>query len=181
MSGTPKAVGIYTLGCKVNQYESEAIAERFAACGFSVTDPHEVCDIYVINSCTVTAESDRKVRQTIRRAIKQNPKAYILVTGCLAQTAPDSIAAIRGVDYICGNADKLSVVDAAKKLILNRKPQSPYTCVSDINRAAFEPMTIQKFDRTRAYIKIQDGCESHCTYCIIPAARGKIRSKALYG
>ena len=178
MSGTPKAVGIYTLGCKVNQYESEAIAERFAACGFSVTDPHEVCDIYVINSCTVTAESDRKVRQTIRRAIKQNPKAYILVTGCLAQTAPDSIAAIRGVDYICGNADKLSVVDAAKKLILNRKPQSPYTCVSDINRAAFEPMTIQKFDRTRAYIKIQDGCESHCTYCIIPAARGKIRSKS---
>ncbi len=179
MSDTPRTVGIYTLGCKVNQYESEAIAERFEARGFRVVDPHGVCDIYVINSCTVTAESDRKVRQTIRRAIKQNPAAFVLVTGCLGQTDPQSIAAIDGVDYVCGNTDKLSVVDAAERLIQNGKPAAPLTSVCDIGSAPFESMHIEKFDRTRAYIKIQDGCESHCTYCIIPSARGSIRSKPL--
>ena len=177
MSDIRKTVGIYTLGCKVNQYESEAIAERFSSRGFSVLPPQEICDVYVINTCTVTAESDRTVRQTIRRAIARNPDARILVTGCLAQTAPASIADIDGVDFICGNADKLAVVEVAERLLQGSKVPCADICVSDMDAAPFEPMRIRKFDRTRAYIKIEDGCESHCTYCIIPQARGKIRSK----
>lgn len=172
-------VGIYTLGCKVNQYESEAIAEAFSARGFSVLPPQSVCDVYVINTCTVTAESDRKSRQFIRRAIGRNPKALILVTGCLSQTAPETVAAITGVDYICGNGHKLSVVDAACALLKNGKPEKAELQVTPIDEEPFEPMQIRSFDRTRAYIKIEDGCESHCTYCIIPNARGKIRSKPL--
>lgn len=179
MSDMQKTVGIYTLGCKVNQYESEAIAERFCERGFTVLAPQEACDVYVINTCTVTAESDRKARQTIRRAISRNPDARILVTGCLAQTDPTSIKAIRGVDFICGNTDKLAIVDAADRLLDQGRSEDTQVCVSDIDAAPFEPMSIRKFDRTRAYIKIQDGCESHCTYCIIPKARGKIRSKPM--
>ena len=103
-----RTVGILTLGCKVNQYESEAIAEGFAAAGFSVCSPEDVCDVYVINTCTVTAESDRKARQFIRRAIHKNPNAFVLVTGCFSQTNPQAVSAIAGVDYVCGNANKLS-------------------------------------------------------------------------
>ena len=172
------SVGIYTLGCKVNQYESEAIAECFAARGCSVVPASEKCDIYVINTCTVTAESDRKARQFIRRAHSKNERAYVLVTGCMAQTSADDIARIEGVDYICGNTDKLSVVNKAMELIASgEKNASPEICTSDIDSAPFERMSITKFDRTRAYVKIEDGCESRCTYCIIPSARGKIRSK----
>lgn len=178
MSACKKTVGIYTLGCKVNQYESEAIAEGFEADGFEILPPTSSCDVYVINTCTVTAESDRKARQFIRRAIKQNPAAYILVTGCMSQTQPDRVAAIAGVDYICGNADKLSVVDAAKVLIEGKeKRTSPTLNVPAPDSRGFEAMKITKFDRTRAYIKIEDGCESRCTYCTIPNARGSIRSK----
>ena len=172
-------VGIYTLGCKVNQYESEAIAERFEALGFRVLKPTDVCDIYIINTCTVTAESDRKARQFIRRAIHKNPNAYILVTGCFSQTAPEDVALIEGVDYICGNANKQSVVEEALRLCEDgSKPQKPQICCPPPDSEGFERMCISHFGRTRAYIKIEDGCESHCTYCIIPAARGSIRSKA---
>ena len=98
-------VAVYTLGCKVNQYESEAILEAFEKRGYRPEKPEEACDIYIINTCTVTAESDRKARQFIRRAIHKNPQAYILVTGCMAQTAAKNISAIEGVDFICGNAN----------------------------------------------------------------------------
>ncbi|MBQ7364545.1 MAG: tRNA (N(6)-L-threonylcarbamoyladenosine(37)-C(2))-methylthiotransferase MtaB [Clostridia bacterium] len=175
-----KTVAVYTLGCKVNQYESEAILEAFEQRGFIPAAPEDVCDVYVINTCTVTAESDRKARQFIRRAIHRNPNACILVTGCLAQTAPENIAAIAGVDFICGNADKMSVVEAAEELL--RKAEKAHETVIHVNSlegAGFEPMCITRFDRTRAYVKIEDGCESRCTYCIIPEARGKIRSKPI--
>lgn len=175
-----KTVAVYTLGCKVNQYESEAILEAFEQKGFRIGKPEELCDIYIINTCTVTAESDRKARQFIRRAIHRNPQAYILVTGCLTQTAPETIAAIDGVDFICGNVAKMQVVDAAMQLLAQGHKNS--TAISDIpslEGAAFEPMQIKHFDRTRAYVKIEDGCESRCTYCIIPDARGKIRSKPI--
>ena len=172
-------VGIYTLGCKVNQYESEAIAEAFSAEGFSVRPPHQVCDVYVINTCTVTAESDRKAGQFIRRMIKKNPAAFVLVTGCLGQTDPARVARIDGVDYVCGNTDKLSVVEAAKALLAGGvKGAVPRVSVSPLEDAPFEEMVITRFDRTRAYVKIEDGCESRCAYCIIPRARGPIRSKA---
>lgn len=178
MSASVFTVGIYTLGCKVNQYESEAIAEAVEKKGFSVISPSRVCDLYVINTCTVTAESDRKARQFIRRAVHKNPNAFVLVTGCMAQVAPQEIAVIEGVDFVCGNVNKLSVVDAACRLVANgKKPSMPEIAVSSLEDAGFEPMEISRFERTRAYIKIEDGCESHCTYCTIPAARGRIRSK----
>ncbi len=179
MSLNKYTVGILTLGCKVNQYESEAIAEGFAARGFTVLPCEEVCDAYVINTCTVTGESDRKASQFIRRAVGRNPKAYILVTGCFSQTQPSRVAAISGVDYICGNANKMSVIDAAVCLLeKSEKSLSPTVINQAPDAHGFEPMQITKFDRTRAYVKIEDGCESHCTYCIIPTARGSIRSKA---
>ena len=177
MSKGTKKVGIYTLGCKVNQYESEAIAEKFEARGYSVTSPDSLCDVYVINTCTVTAESDRKARQFIRRARSKNSNSIILVTGCLAQTSPEEILAIEGVSFVCGNSSKLSVVNAADELLSNENGLSQRNAVEDIEKAPFEKMSITHFDRTRAYVKIEDGCESRCTYCIIPSARGPIRSK----
>jgi threonylcarbamoyladenosine tRNA methylthiotransferase MtaB len=179
MNEIKHTVGILTLGCKVNQYESEAIAERLASLGFEIKQATEECDAYIINTCTVTAESDRKARQFIRRAISKNPEAYILVTGCLAQTNPENIAAIAGVDYVCGNTDKLIIADALNDLFAKGEKNSKTEIfVRNIDSVGFEKMEIKHFDRTRAYIKIEDGCESKCTYCIIPYARGKIRSKA---
>ncbi len=178
MPNTDLKVGIFTLGCKVNQYESEAIAEALEKNSFSTVGHDDSADIYIINTCTVTAESDRKARQFIRRAIKKNPDAYIIVTGCLSQTSPDDVSRIEGVDYICGNTRKLSVVDAAIKFRAERlKTKSPTIECEDIFSAPFEKMSITRFDRTRAYVKIEDGCENRCAYCIIPSARGKVRSK----
>lgn len=172
-------VAIYTLGCKVNQYESEAIKKKLLDENFSVLSENDFCDAYIINTCTVTAESDRKARQFIRRAINKNPRAYILVTGCFSQVSPNEVADIKGVDYICGNSEKLSVVSYLQTLIeKGKKNESAEIRVGDIDSAPFEKMSIDTFARTRAYIKIEDGCESKCTYCIIPSARGKIRSKA---
>ena len=179
MQTNHKTAGIYTLGCKVNQYESQAIAEALESKGFAVCSPSHVCDVYIINTCTVTAESDRKARQFIRRAITKNPAAYVIVTGCMAQTSKEAVAAIEGVDAVIGNTDKLSAADVAQQLVENgEKNKSPFLSVGDIESAPFEKMNITDFERTRAYVKIEDGCESKCTYCIIPYARGKIRSKA---
>ena len=174
-----KTVGIYTLGCKVNQYESEAIAETLEREGLEISSPGEPCDAYLINTCTVTAESDRKARQFIRRAITKNPDAVVVVTGCLAQTSAEMIAAIDGVDAVVGNTKKLFAAEELCRLVREGKRKSPPAIsVDPIEDAGFEPMQICSFERTRAYIKIEDGCESRCTYCIIPSARGKIRSKA---
>ncbi len=178
MSEQQRRVGIYTLGCKVNQYESEAIAEELERLGAHVCPPAEYCDAYIINTCTVTAESDRKAKQFIRRAMAQNPAAYIVVTGCLAQTAVDSLSAIAGIDAVIGNDEKLRAASEVVRLLREgRKAGEPAVFVNDIQTAPFEPMRITKFDRTRAYIKIEDGCENRCTYCIIPNARGSVRSK----
>ena len=175
-----KTVAIATLGCKVNQYESEAIAEALEAVGWEIRGINEVCSAYVINTCTVTAESDRKARQTIRRMMSKNPHAYVLVTGCYSQTNPSAVSAISGVDYICGSANKLSVVERLEDLYKKgEKNTDTEICIPSLDTAEFESMSITKFDRTRAYVKIQDGCESHCTYCTIPAARGPIRSKPM--
>ena len=162
MSKKIKSVGIYTLGCKVNQYESEAISEEFEARGYTVLPADSFCDVYVINTCTVTAESDRKARQFIRRAHSQKSDAPILVTGCFAQTSADDILSIDGVSYVCGNANKLSVVDATEELLKKNDNNTFFSknCVSDIFGAPFEDMNITKFDRTRAYVKIEDGCEN---------------------
>ncbi len=171
-------VGIVTLGCKVNQYESEAIAEMLESKGFTVLNTMKPCSAYIINTCTVTSESDRKARQAIRRMISKNPNAYILVTGCYAQLSAEAIAQINGVDYICGNTNKMSVVEYLISLIdRGEKNKAPEICVPSLDGASFENMAIKRFERTRAYVKIEDGCESKCAYCTIPLARGEIRSK----
>ena len=171
-------VGICTLGCKVNQYESEAIAEALTEKGFKIASCVGICDAYVINTCTVTAESDRKARQTIRRMISKNPEAYILVTGCYSQVSPEDISRIEGVDYICGSSNKMTVVQKLCELVArSEKSKHAEVCVPDLDTSGFEAMSIRRFDRTRAYVKIEDGCESKCAYCTIPASRGPIRSK----
>ena len=180
MSNAKPTVAVLTLGCKVNQYESEAIAEVFEKEGFSVRDAEEICDVYVINTCTVTAESDRKAGQLARRVHARNKDAFVLLTGCFAQSNPDAAAKIDGVDDVCGNTDKLSVVAAARRLLESgQKPAAPTVRVGDVMRAPFEDMQITRFERTRAYVKIEDGCENRCSYCAIPAARGRVRSKPL--
>ncbi len=180
MTSIHPTAAILTLGCKVNQYESEALAEALAGVGFIMRSPKEVCDLYVVNSCTVTAESDRKSRQAVRKLLSQNPNAYMIVTGCSAETDAYRMAAIRGVDAVIGNRQKMAVVThAAALLAQGHKNPTPTVDVPTLKDADFEPMTITKFDRTRAYVKIQDGCESKCAYCTIPAARGPLRSKPL--
>ena len=179
MAETTYTVAVLTQGCKVNQYESEAIAEAFERVGFRVLSGDEVCDAYVINTCTVTGESDRKAGQLIRRVHHLAPGAKILVTGCFSQARPEAAASIPGVDFVCGNRDKLSVVSAAVRLLEEPAQEgAPVPVIGDMESAAFEKMTITKFERTRAYVKIEDGCENHCTYCAIPGARGRVRSKA---
>lgn len=169
---------IATLGCKVNQYESEAICEELERNGIEIKSASDICDAYVINTCTVTAESDRKGRQLIRRLIAKNPRAVIVVTGCMAQSAPDEVAKIEGVDVIIGNCNKLEAARAViETLEKGLKNETPKIYTSELENAEFEKMRITKFERTRAYVKIEDGCENRCSYCIIPSARGKVRSK----
>ncbi len=178
MQDEKNKVAVITLGCKVNQYESEAISEELERRGFSVLPESDACMAYIINTCTVTAESDRKARQTVRRVIKRDPNAFVLLCGCYAQSSPDDLARITGVDYICGSSNKMTIADKLCELSeKNKKNESPEICVPELAYADFEEMSIEKFERTRAYVKIEDGCESRCTYCAIPDARGPIRSK----
>ena len=170
-----RSVGLYTLGCKVSQYETEAIAERFVSRGFSVLPFTEVCDAYVVNTCTVTAESDRKSRQVIRRAIAKNPDAVVAVIGCYTQRAPMEVAGIEGVDVVLGTQDKLAVVDRVIERLDGESGQ--HVSAPSLDGAEFEPMCITRAPRTRAYVKIEDGCEAKCTYCAISGARGRVRSK----
>ena len=177
---THPTFAIVTCGCKVNQYESEAIAEALEAAGFVQHPSCDACDLYIVNTCTVTAESDRKARQIIRRFIGQHPEAFMIVTGCSAQSRAESIAAIPGVDAVVGNRQKLRVAEIAQGLVAaGRKPEGPLVEVPSLEGAEFESMSITRFGRTRAYVKIEDGCESRCAYCAIPAARGPIRSKPM--
>ncbi len=168
-------VGLYTLGCKVSLYETEAVAESFAALGYEICDFNSVCDVYVINTCTVTAESDAKSRKYIRRAIRKNPNAVVIVMGCYSQRDPEAVANIEGVSAVIGTQDKMKCVEIAEQMLRsNCKVQN---FVTDLEGARFEPMCVKNAPRTRAYVKIEDGCECKCTYCAISGARGPVRSK----
>ena len=168
------SVGFYTLGCKVSQYETEAIAEEFEKRGYALSDFSEKNDVYVINTCTVTAEADRKSRQLIRRAKKKNPDSKVIVCGCYSQRSPDEVIEIDGVDAVIGSARKMKIPDIAERLFSGEEKICE---VTDINKEPFEDMKITRGPRTRVYVKIEDGCESKCTYCAIPSARGNVRSK----
>lgn len=168
--------GICTLGCRLNYYESTAVEEKLSEEGFIVLPFSEKCDVYIINTCAVTAESEKKSRKMIRRAKSENPDAFVIVMGCASQVHADIIEKIPGVDYVCGNRNKLSVIEAAKSLIENGKIEQNVK-IEDVERAPIEKMNITRSDRTRAYVKIEDGCDNHCTYCIIKKARGNVVSR----
>lgn len=171
--------GILTLGCKVNQYESRAMAELLAAQDVAIRPFEDVCDMYLIHSCTVTAESDRKVRQMTRRAIRRNPNAVIAVCGCAVQKDPQAIAQIPGVSIVCGNRRKTELVSAALNQLQNGRPESPLILCGNLDELPYEDMRISGFDRIRAYVKIEDGCNANCAYCIIPKVRGPQTSRPM--
>ena len=173
-----KKVAFYTLGCKVNQYETEAMLEMFKKDGYVQVDSEEYADVYVINTCTVTHMSDRKSRQYIRRMKKLNPNAIIAVVGCYSQVSPEEILEIEEVNLVMGTNERRQIVEEIKKLDATKKAST----VDDIMKVrAFEEIEINQTNgRTRAFMKIQDGCDRFCTYCIIPYARGgKVRSRDL--
>jgi len=174
-------VAFHTLGCKVNQYETEALKERFSLKGYSVVDEKEFADIYVINTCTVTSLADRKSRQYIRKMKKVNPASIVAVTGCYAQISPDEVASIEEVNLVAGTNEKGRMVEYIEEYMLM---DSKFT---DCHVRPYEDLTeyeetgiITSMDsKTRAYIKIQEGCNRFCSYCIIPYARGPVRSRDL--
>ncbi len=172
-----KRVSFITLGCRVNQYESEAIAGLLEADGFTVVPFGEACDITVVNTCTVTAESDRKSRQHIRRAVSANPQGSVVVTGCFAQIAAEEAAQIPGVTVVVGNGEKPAIPSVVRDIADGKAPVS-VIFPADPSLWDCDRLSLPVPRRARAFIKIEDGCENHCAYCIIPEARGKIRSKS---
>ena len=171
-----KKAASFALGCKVNQYESEAIAELFAEKGYEIVGIDEEADVYVINTCTVTNFGDKKSRQLIRKVKRQNENAIVAVVGCYAQTAPKELMEIAGVNLVIGTKDRAQIVEMVEQY---DRANGVENHVSDIMKErVFEPLSIQKLaNRTRAYLKIQDGCSQYCSYCIIPYARGRVRSR----
>lgn len=172
-----KKVAFYTLGCKVNQYETEAMLELFEKEGYRQVDSEDYADVYVINTCTVTHMSDRKSRQYIRRVKKKNPNSIIAVVGCYSQVSPEEILEIEDVNLVMGTNDRKYIVDRIREIDSNSK----LSTVDDIMKVKeFEEIQINQTNgRTRAFIKIQDGCDRYCSYCIIPYARGRIRSRSI--
>ncbi|MCC0781575.1 tRNA (N(6)-L-threonylcarbamoyladenosine(37)-C(2))-methylthiotransferase MtaB [Clostridioides sp. ES-S-0108-01] len=170
-----KKVAFYTLGCKVNQYETEAMLELFEKDGYEQVNSEEYADVYVINTCTVTHMSDRKSRQYIRRVKKKNPNVIIAVVGCYSQVSPEEILDIEEVNLVMGTNDRRNIVEEIRKIDANKKVST----VDDIMKVkAFEEIEISQTNgKTRAFMKIQDGCDRFCTYCIIPYARGRVRSR----
>jgi threonylcarbamoyladenosine tRNA methylthiotransferase MtaB len=182
---TKKKIAFYTLGCKVNQYETQGLKESFMQRGFEITDEHAYADIYVINTCTVTGLADRKSRQYIRRMKRQNPESIVAVIGCYAQVSPEEAAAIAGVDLVIGNNEKNALPDHIEKLLQDRQDkkaeEGPYIHIlprEELKEYEESGIITSMESRTRAYIKIQDGCNQFCSYCIIPYARGASRSRA---
>jgi threonylcarbamoyladenosine tRNA methylthiotransferase MtaB len=172
-----KTVAFHTLGCKVNQYETEALEDLFVQKGYRVVDFASPADVYVINTCTVTHHGDSKSRQAIRRAKKTNPDAVVAVIGCYVQVAPDEVLAVDGVDVVVGTADKSRLPELVEKAIESGRPLK---AVRDLGREEdFEELALgqRHKGRTRAFVKVQEGCRQFCTYCIIPYARGPLRSR----
>lgn len=172
-----KKVAFYTLGCKVNQYDTEAMIELFEKNKYKVVDSSEKADVYVINTCTVTNLGDRKSRQFIRRSKKKNPNSIIVVVGCYAQTASEEIMNIEGVNLVLGTNERNKIVQLVESIDKDEK----VNYVDDImDVKEFEELSIEKVKgKTRAFLKIQEGCNQYCSYCIIPYARGPIRSRKL--
>ena len=165
-----------TLGCKVNQYESEAMQKLFEAAGYAQADDISDADVVVVNTCTVTAVSSQKSRQMIRRAAGANPNSIVAVVGCYAQSEPEVVAAIDGVDVVIGTKDRTRIVELVEEAFNRREKILQVGTVDEIH--AFEELPHAP-QRTRAFLKIEDGCNNFCAYCIIPFVRGRVRSRSL--
>ncbi len=171
-----QSITFITVGCKLNQFETEQMRELAQREGFRSRDGTADSDMFVINTCTVTSKSDYRSRQAVRRALRANPDALIVVTGCYAQRSPGDLTAIEGVDYVLGNEEKQDIVRYLKA----GKPRRPTVEVADIDRIETLPVHTRLHGfggYTRAFVKIQDGCDNRCTYCAVPLARGGSRSK----
>ena len=171
-------IAIYTLGCKVNQYETQAMERELLRRGYTLVPFEDLADAYIINTCTVTAVSDKKCRNVIRRAKKMNPQAVVAVCGCYAQTEPEAVASL-GVDLVSGTAGRMEFLDLLEGQLKNHA--APIVQVDEsLRRRDFERLTAGgQVGRTRAMLKVEDGCTNFCTYCIIPYARGPVRSLPL--
>lgn len=170
-----KTIAFHTLGCKVNTYESNAMLKIFNEAGYQEVDFKEIADVYVINTCTVTNTGDSKSRQMIRKAIRKNPQATVCVVGCYSQIAPEEIEQIEGVGVVLGTQHRKDIVKYVDEYLKTGKPVIKVDNVMNLKK--FEDLNIDRFKNTRAFLKIQDGCNNFCTYCIIPYARGRVRSR----
>lgn len=172
-----KTVAFHTLGCKVNQYDSQAMLELFERAGYQPGDFDQPCDVYVVNTCTVTGTGDKKSLQAVRRARRLNPAADIIVCGCMAQRDGEKLLADTDARLILGTARRAEIVTLLEQA---QREHTRLCAVTDVRRAAFEPLLITHQEgRTRATLKIQEGCDRFCTYCIIPYVRGGIRSRSV--
>ncbi len=169
--------GIATLGCKVNQYESQVMMEMLLSHGFEKVNEGQQADVFIVNSCTVTATGDKKVRQTIRRARRENPNAVIILTGCMPQAFPEECCSIEEADIIIGNSNRAGLPDCIEQFM---RTHQRIIDIKPHGKAYVDGFSISGMnERTRAYIKIEDGCNRFCTYCIIPYARGRVRSRSI--
>jgi threonylcarbamoyladenosine tRNA methylthiotransferase MtaB len=173
---TGKKVAFYTLGCKLNFAESSSMARKFEDLGFERVEYSEAADVYVINSCTVTAESDKKSRSLIRSAIKRNPGALMMVTGCYAQLKSEEVAGFKGVDYVLGSGEKNNITAYINHL---QKNSEPIVRITDHRKIKDFFSSYSYGDRTRTFLKVQDGCNYFCTFCTIPMARGMSRNDSI--
>lgn len=171
-------VAFYTLGCKVNQYETNGMIQAFLEKGYEIVDFTEKSDIYIINTCTVTSISDKKSRQMIRRTKQLNPEAIVVAVGCYAQVAKDKLEEIKDIDLILGISEKTEIIKYVEEEIKERNPK---TYISDVmhQKQFVDFGSVNYTDKNRVAIKVQDGCNQFCTYCIIPYARGRIRSRKI--
>ena len=173
-------IAFYTLGCKVNQADTASMENLFLRSGHQLVSFDGEADVYIINTCVVTNTGQRKSRQTIHRAIRKNPNALIVVTGCYPQTAAEEVKAIAGVDMIIGNQDRAQIVQLVEERLAYRQTDTLDAVHKLTASTAFEEMAAGDItDKTRAFLKIQEGCNQFCTYCIIPYARGPLRSRSL--
>ena len=175
-------IAFYTLGCKVNQADTASMENLFLRAGHQIVSFDGDADVYIINTCVVTNTGQRKSRQTIHRAIRKNPNAVIVVTGCYPQTAAEEVKAIAGVDLIIGNQDRAQIVKMVEERLQHRQVDTCDAVHKLTASTEFEEMAAGDItDKTRAFLKIQEGCNQFCTYCIIPYARGPLRSRSLSG
>ena len=171
-----KKIGFQTLGCKVNIYESNALKNELINKGYIVTEPSSDCDAFIVNTCSVTNMADAKSRKIINKMAKLNPDAVLCVMGCYSQTNKEATS-IEGVDILVGNGNKLEIIPMLEDKLLEKDIEKKIKIIDILNNHNYEKLEVTTYDHSRAFVKIEDGCENFCTYCIIPYARGPVRSK----